>query len=158
MKKIKQEKTGAINEPEKQPCSEGSHENEEAVEIHQGSAHSIQAENVNIRQGGVQLVESDSVTMSGSSALSIRANDVRMEQSGAGIVSSSHVELNKDSFGGLIIAERVDGPAINARVLLASDVYGNVQTAIDMKSAALLGIGIGVGLGLLLSVKTFFKK
>lgn len=131
---------------------------DKAVEIHKGSAHTVQAEKVIIRQGGVQLVEGDSVAMTASGALSIRSKKVKMEQSGAGIISGDQIELSDDSTGGVIIAGRVNGPAINTRLLLASEVYGNVQTALDPRSALLFGIGAGIGLGLLLSFRMLFKE
>jgi hypothetical protein len=131
---------------------------DKAVEIHKGSAHTVQAEKVNISQGGVQLVEGESVNMSSSGALSIRAQTIKMEQSGAGIISGEEVELKDNSTGGVIIAGRVNGPSIHTSVLLASEVYGNVQTALDPRSALLFGLGAGIGLGLLLSIKTIFKE
>ena len=127
----------------------------EHVEIHQGGAQTVQGRLVEIHQGGVQFVEADTVVIEQGGSLSIQAKQATLTQSGAGILSAEAVSLGQDSTAGVIIARRVDGPVIRTSVLLAGEVYGNVETTMDSRGALLAGLGIGIGLGVLLSLKRF---
>ena len=130
----------------------------EHVAIHQGGAQRIESEHVEIRQGGAQFIEAQTVTMDHSGAISLKAQQVRMVGSGAGILTSDHVDLQADSSAGVIIAKRVDGPSINTRLLLASEVYGNVETTVDARGAVVMGLGLGIGLGLILWLGSLFTS
>jgi hypothetical protein len=124
----------------------------EQVEIHQGGAQTVKAQQVEIRQGGAQYVEADKVSMEQSGALCMRAEQATITASTVGILASERVSLEESSSAGMILAKRVDCPRVTTSVLLAGEVYGNVETVVDTRGALLLGLGLGAGLGLLLSL------
>lgn len=124
----------------------------EQVEICQGGAQTVKAQQVEIRQGGAQYVEADKVSMEQSGALCMRAEQATITTSTVGVLAGERVSLEESSSAGMILAQRVDSPRITTSVLLAGEVYGNVETVVDTRGALLLGLGLGAGLGLLLSL------
>ncbi len=128
----------------------------EHVEIHQGGAQKVEGKHVEIYQGGAQFIEAETVTMKNSGAINLRAQQVTMEQSGAGVLTSDQANLQKDSSAGVIVAKRVEGLQIRTGLLLAAEVHGNVETAVDSRGALLIGLALALGLGLLASLRSLF--
>lgn len=130
----------------------------EIIEIRQGGAQHVTAGRVEIHQGGAQHIEAESVGMDQSGALTIEAGHVTMNASGAGLIQGDLVELGTNCTTTALIANQVTGERIHAQLLISRKVTGSVETLVDARGAALIGLGIGVGLGLLGAVAALFRS
>ena len=127
-------------------------------QIDSANMQEVQAQRVEVSQSGVQYVSGEHVTLEKSGALTLKATHASLSQSGAGILTGEQVSLDETSSAGVLLARRVDGVRVNSGLLLAGEVYGNVETTVDTRGALLIGLGLGIGLGLILSLKSLFQE
>ncbi len=128
----------------------------EHVEIRESGARTVQGQRVDIHQSGAQFVDGETVFMDKSGAITIRAREINLDKSGAVFAAGEVIQLQPGSSASVIAAQRVDGAQIRTGVLLAREVYGNVETAMDTRTGLVIGLGFGLGIGLLLSLKSLF--
>lgn len=128
------------------------------IQIHQGSAQTVQGKFVEIHQGGAQFVEGEQVSIQRGGAMTIRADQVTLSESGAVVVSADHASFDDHSRAGVVIANRIDCPEVRSSLVLAREIHGNVETRLDSRGALLIGLGMGLGISLLASLKSLFRS
>jgi hypothetical protein len=74
------------------------------------------------------------------------------------VVLAERASLAGRSRASVLVANRVDGAQLETGLLIARDVYGNVDTQLDGRGALLLGLGIGLGMGLLVALRSMFRS
>jgi hypothetical protein len=127
------------------------------VDIEQGGAFRIDAQQVRIEQGGAGAIFGEVVSLDSSAAGLIRAEEVRAEQSAINALYCDTAALS-DSQAGLLVSRQVTGTTIRAGVLLASHVEGQVEAVLDTPRALLAGLAAGVGVGLVSLLGSLLRR
>jgi hypothetical protein len=90
--------------------------------------------------------------------MTVRGDKVALSNSGAVFVSAAQASLTGESRAGVLVADRIDGPQVKSGVIIARDIYGNVETQLDTRAALVLGLGLGLGIGLLSALRSIFRS
>ena len=128
------------------------------IQVHQGSAQTVLGKHVEIHQGGVQFVEGEQISIHQGGAMTVRGDRVELSNSGAVFVSADKASFVEESRAGVLFTNRIDGPQVKSGVIIARDIYGNVETQLDARGALLLGLGLGIGIGLLGALRSIFRS
>ena len=123
----------------------------ESVEIRQGGAMTIDAQNVSMVQGVAALVRSGKVELGpGSRSVAVLGDTVEMDQAGTCVmVAREGVEMEQS--GALVmVAPQVTARNSSALFIFADRVEGDMQVAMDRQSAAAFGAAFGAMLGVVL--------
>ena len=145
----------------------------ELVRMHQSSAQTIQADdvelsqsaglqvnstNVKTHQSALGLVQAGDITMQSSAAIAARAETMSINGQ-AGVVVAGSVEFG-NAYVGVAAGREIRGESIESVILLARNVNGNVSTVIDARGALIAGLvgGLFAGIMLLLGRMLFGKK
>jgi len=127
------------------------------VDIEQGGALRIDAQQVRIEQGGAGAIFGEIISLNNSAAGLVRAQDVKAEQSAINALYCDTADLG-DSQAGLLVSRQVKGTTIRTGVLLASQVEGQVEAVLDTPRALLAGLAAGVGVGLVSLLGSLLRR
>ncbi len=117
------------------------------VELSQGGAQNIQAQEVTVSQGGANHIEATDVFINQGGAGLIHAATASLQEGGAAVIMADQVEL-QNSAAGLLVADRV--VAQESRIAVAiGHVEGDVQTLFDVKAGLAFGAAFGLVVALL---------
>jgi hypothetical protein len=143
------------------------------VQMHQGSAQVINAEDVKMSQSaalelnagsvsanqtGLGFVQADVVTVQDGAVAAARAEKMSVNGN-AGLVVAKSVEFG-NAYAGIVIGDVVRGEKIESIILLSRKVEGNVTTVIDTRGALIAGLvgGLFAGIMLLMGRMLFGRK
>lgn len=147
---------------------------------------SVQAEVVQLTGSSAELVNGTSVSLSDSTIRQVNGQSITIEDSPTGVVHGASLSVNNSPLGicsvsdanvngsvglmigqtvtlnnhrsGLIITNEAHGGHIRSIVFLAGKTDAPVETLMDQRSVALLGLAGGVALGLVLSLFRFLRR
>lgn len=116
--------------------------NAERVNMERAAARSVDAKSLQMNRSAAARVNSERAVLQGSSASQISARELRMVRSQAGVVMAREAHLE------------------GSRVLLfAGRTDGEVNTALTLPSAAIVGAAIGAGAALVVAMlRAGFRK
>ena len=163
--------TPAPMEPTEQP---------EVVNLSQVDVGSVTAEMVRMHQSNAETIESEDVEMSMSAAGGVNTQTLSAKQSAFGGVNAENADLTNSAVGavsggnvgvqgivggvtgetvnlqkarvGVVAAREVRGTRVDAVVLLAGRVEGEVHTVLDTRGAVIAGLVGGLFVGMILLV------
>lgn len=142
------------------------------ITLEGGTVDAVEAEGVQIIQGGVRTITASEVNLNSGSALSIDADQAVIRQSGVlvaqarqmGISDSTgfallgnEMEIDK-SRAGMVVASEVNLSNSSTVVLLARNVTGPVDTLFDTRGAIYAGLIAGVAMGMVRFVTSLLTR
>lgn len=120
----------------------------EQAQLVQSAARRVEADWVEVQQGAVQLIEAGTVRTRGGLAMAVRGDMIAAEQLGTLVLRAEELTL-ADSCAGLLIGQNVQAGNVNTFIFVGKHVEGQVNTVLDSRGAALLGLALGAVLGTL---------
>jgi hypothetical protein len=121
---------------------------DDRVETVSGTAQTIEARSVTVKQGSVNTIKADSVQMRQGGVGRVEANSVRAEQSGIGLVRAETVDVYDGgvfgAYGDTVHLEQSD-----VTFLAAKKVDGEARVLLDWRAALAFGAGLGLAFWLL---------
>ncbi|HEX2924243.1 MAG TPA: hypothetical protein VHS28_09470 [Chloroflexota bacterium] len=109
----------------------------ERVEIHQGGAMAVVARDATVTMGGSVIAAATNLTVDKGGSQWLLAGEARVQNGGAGIMVTQNAQLVDTKVG----------------ILLAGKVEGNVQAVMDTESALRFGAALGATLGVALLLR-----
>jgi hypothetical protein len=114
----------------------------------------LQAENVNLSQGGVQSVEASNVTLSQGGAGQVRAETMSVEQSGVGLARVSTLTLGSGASAFAVVADKATvEEGSNAFLVISRSFSGDTKPTIDWRGAMAFGAGLGLVISILRRIR-----
>ena len=121
------------------------------VHIEMGIASTVYAEDVNVNMGGVVLADSDSLRVEQGGVVMARTQDLVVEDGGVGLAFADTATF-ANVRAGVVVTQHVELEDARTLVLLSREIHGTVETVLDTRGAALAGIAAGLGVGLMLII------
>jgi hypothetical protein len=114
----------------------------------------LQAENVNLSQGGVQSVEASTVTLSQGGAGQVRAETMSVEQGGVGMARVSTLTLGSGASAFAVVADKATvEEGSNAFLVISRSFSGDTKPTIDWRGAMAFGAGLGLVISILRRIR-----
>lgn len=144
----------------------------ETIHVQAGFIDHVDGDQVQILKGGANVVSATIAEMNTAGALAVQGQQVDIERSGVGIIQGNEVKLY-DSNSVAILADQLDSSESRIGVtisntanlnnstsflLLARELNGDVDTVLDQRAAALVGIAAGVVIGFFVLVGQLFGR
>jgi hypothetical protein len=102
----------------------------------------VRAAHVDLRQGGAQQIDAETVSMTQGGASRINARNVTITMGGAALVRSDTVRLEEGSGAFSVFASRAHvSPGSRVAVLIARESSGEVRPVLDWRAALALVAG-----------------
>lgn len=117
------------------------------VQIVQGGARTITASEVNINTGSAFSIEADQVVMQQSGAFVAQARQMGLDTSTGFALLGNEVDMEK-SRAGMVVARDINLSNSSTVVLLAKNVTGPVETLLDTRGAIYAGLIAGIAMGM----------
>ncbi|MEA2009023.1 MAG: hypothetical protein U9O54_07865 [Chloroflexota bacterium] len=120
------------------------------VEMKDSATKSITAETVTMTQSAAGFVNADVLTVGEECAVGMaRVRQAEIVNGKVGTMISGSIEA-KDIETGMIVSRHIAGDKIHTSVLLAGNVEGSVETAVDTSQVLLFGLVMGIVTGLVM--------
>ena len=121
----------------------------DAVEVHQGGIGRVDATTVTVTQGGIGAARADRISIQMGGMGAAMGREVSVSQGGAGTVLAQEARIEQ-SFVRTLVAQRVEIRRQSAvLVLIAQRVSGEVRVLLDWRGALAFGAAFGIVAGLL---------
>ncbi len=145
--------------------------NAELARVHQSGVKEIVAQEVGVHQAGVGRLTASTVSAHEIGAGSIQAEDATFENSGVVAARAGTLQLKgeggillaneaavSDSMVSVLAARSVRAERVRSVVLLAGNVDGDVETSLDTRGAAIVGLIGGLVFGLFYMAAQFLFR
>ena len=110
----------------------------------------IRAEEVNLSQGGANLIEAKKVSITQGGAANVRAEEISISQGGVALARTRNLTIAENASSLLVVADKAtveDGASVF--LLVAGSAAGDVRPALDWRSALALGAGFALVMSLI---------
>ncbi|RLD06456.1 MAG: hypothetical protein DRI56_08000 [Chloroflexota bacterium] len=122
------------------------------VDMQDSATKSITAETMTMTQSAAGFVTADVLTIGEECAVGMaRVNQAEIVGGKIGTIISGSIEA-RDIETGAIVSRHVSGEKIHTSLLLAGNVEGSIETAVDTSQVLLFGLVMGIVTGLIMAV------
>jgi hypothetical protein len=133
--------------------NDGSWVQADAVEVHQGGIGRVDATDVTVTQGGIGAARADRISVQMGGVGAAMGREVSISQGGAGSVLAGQARIEQ-SFVRTLVAQNVEIRRPSAVLfLIAQRVSGDVRPALDWRGALAFGAAFGAVAGLMRRVR-----
>jgi hypothetical protein len=129
----------------------------DSIKLSQCGVGRIDASEARVSDSGVSQVYAENAALRDSMVGFVQANSVELTGGGAGMIVSQAASV-ANSRNGVVISQEVHGNQVIAVLLLANKVEGPVETLIDQRGLALIGIVAGAVIGMVFSLFRLFRR
>lgn len=127
------------------------------VDLQQSAALQISAQNISAQTTSIAYAQAKGFAMRESDAVIVRANQADLDGR-AGLILAQSVTLGAGSRCGLLVANQVKTEQVRTTILLARQVEGPVETAMDTRQVLLASLVAGVAAGTVLLLGQFLFR
>lgn len=110
----------------------------------------IRAEEVNLSQGGANLIEAKKVSITQGGAANVRAEEMSISQGAVALARTRNLTVAENASSLLVVADKAtveEGASVF--LLVTGSAAGDVRPALDWRSALALGAGFGLVISLI---------
>jgi hypothetical protein len=127
---------------------DGSWVQADAVEVHQGGIGRVDATEVTVTQGGIGIARGDRISVQMGGIGAVMGREVSISQGGTGSILAQQVRVEQ-AFVRTLVAQHVEINRPSAVLfLIAQRVSGDVRPALDWRGALAFGAAFGIVAGL----------
>lgn len=120
-------------------------------QAHDAPVHGdVRGDVVNISQGGAQRIDANEVHLYQGGAVRVRADEMTVDQGGVVVARADRLTLQTGSMAFAVVAnEATVNDGASTFLIVARSVRGDVQPTIDWRSALAFGAGLGIVLSII---------
>ena len=112
------------------------------VTIQGGSTPTVNAQTVTVNQGGVQQVKAVTLAVHQGGIGRAEGESIQVDGGGIGVAQGKAITVSGGV--GVLFAEHLEAKDATIGLAIASEISGDAKIALDMRSAAVLGLVLGL--------------